>query len=146
MKVQQLAKQEKVSPDTIRYYVRIGLLTPQKNESGYHLFTKEEQKRLRFILHARELGFTLEDIKLIIAESNQGLLPCPTVRQLIETRLVDAKKRLLSMQQLVERMENAVTEWQKQPDCNPCGEHICHLIEGVYDKKSSKKGGENDAM
>ncbi len=146
MKVQQLAQQEKVSRDTIRYYVRIGLLTPQKNESGYHLFTNEDQKRLRFILHARELGFTLEDIKLIINESSQGLLSCPTVRKLIERRLIDTKKRLFSMQQLVERMENAIIEWQKHPDCNPSGEHICNLIEGVYDKKTSKQGGDNDAV
>ncbi len=142
MKVQQLAKQENISPDTIRYYVRIGLLNPCKNDNGYHFFTKEEQKRLRFIISARELGFTLEDIQLILTESLQGLLPCPTVRQLIETRLVDAKSRLLSMQQLVNRMENAVEEWKEQPDCNPCGAHICHLIEGIYASETEMKKGD----
>lgn len=143
MRVRQLAKQEKISPDTLRYYVRIGLLTPKKSDNGYHHFSHEEQKRLRFILSARELGFTIEDITHILEQSNQGLTPCPTVRQLIETRLVDAKLRLLSMQRLVERMENAVDSWKNQPDCTPCGEHICHLIEGDTSAHSSLDQGED---
>ena len=133
MRVQQLARQEQVNANTIRHYVRIGLLTPQKADNGYHNFSLEDQKRLRFILQARDLGFTLDDIQEILRLAGKGKSPCPTVRQLIEPRLEEAKSRLAAMQQLVERMESAMHSWQQQVDCHPCGDHICHLIEGVYD-------------
>jgi len=136
MRVQQLAKQEQINANTIRHYVRIGLLSPGKDNSGYHHFTLDEQKRLRFILQARDLGFTLDDIQQILQESEKGESPCPTVRELIEPRLADAKAKLAAMQQLVERMENAVNDWQQKPDCHPSGDHICHLIEGVHGGES----------
>jgi len=134
MKVQQLAKQQGIKADTVRHYVRIGLLTPAKAENGYHVFSGEDQKRLRFIRSARDLGFTLDDIRQILMQSGQGQIPCPTVRQLIEPRLVDARQRLQAMQQLVTRMEDAVQSWQALPDCQPCGDHICHLIEGHHEE------------
>ncbi|GGY35066.1 Cu(I)-responsive transcriptional regulator [Bacterioplanes sanyensis] len=134
MRVQQLAKATGVSADTIRHYVRIDLLTPQKSDNGYHQFTAKDARRLRFIMQARQLGFTLDDIAQILAEAERGESPCPTVRQLIEPRLVEARARLVAMQQLVERMEMAVEQWQHQPDCHPCGYHICHLIEGPHEE------------
>lgn len=129
MKVQELARQEQISADTIRHYVRIGLLQPGKADNGYHIFSGGDQKRLRFIRQARDLGFTLDDIQKILHEAGRGSSPCPTVRQLIEPRLQEARNRLQAMQALVERMESAVAGWQAMPDCYPSGDHICHLIE-----------------
>ena len=133
MRVQQLAQDTGVNADTIRHYVRIGLLKPGKSDNGYHQFTVKDARRLHFIMQARQLGFTLDDIAQILAEAEQGESPCPTVRQLIEPRLSEARNRLAAMQQLVERMESAVAQWQHQPDCHPCGYHICHLIEGPHE-------------
>ncbi len=130
MRVQQLAEREQISADTIRHYVRIGLLEPAKAANGYHQFRHADQQRLRFIRQARDLGFTLEDIATILQQAGRGSSPCPTVRQLIEPRLAEARSRLQAMQALVERMETAVASWQAMPDCHPCGDHICHLIEG----------------
>ncbi|MCD8523905.1 MAG: MerR family DNA-binding protein [Saccharospirillaceae bacterium] len=131
MRVMELARREQVNANTIRHYVRIGLLNPDKDDSGYHRFTAAEHKRLRFILQARDLGFTLEDIQTMLQAAEQGESPCPTVRQLIEPRLNEARARLAAMQALVGRMERAVELWAMQPDCMPCGDHICHLIEGA---------------
>lgn len=129
MRVQELARCEQVSADTIRHYVRIGLLRPVKKHNGYHEFTASDQHRLRFIRQARDLGFTLDDIQTILHEAGRGSSPCPTVRHLIEPRLAEARSRLQAMQALVERMEKAVASWQAMPDCHPSGDHICHLIE-----------------
>ena len=64
MQVIQLAKMLGVSPDTVRYYTRIGLLVPKKSiENGYKFYSSNEQNRLRFILSARDLGFSVDDIK-----------------------------------------------------------------------------------
>lgn len=130
MRVQDLAKLEGVNANTVRHYVRIGLLKAPKDDNGYHRFGEAERQRLRFIRQARDLGFTLEDIQTILQEAGKGKSPCPVVRHLIEPRLVEARRRLTEMQDMVLRMERAVSSWQGLPDCQPCGDHICHLIEG----------------
>ena len=70
MKVHELASAEQISANTIRHYVRIGLLTPPKGDNGYHRFGRREQQRLRFIRQARDLGFTLDDIQIMLRESS----------------------------------------------------------------------------
>lgn len=139
MKVQELARLEQISADTIRHYVRIGLLQPDKAANGYHLFSASDRQRLRFIRQARDLGFTLDDIQNILQEAGRGSSPCPTVRHLIEPRLAEARSRLQAMQALVERMEKAVASWQAMPDCHPSGDHICHLIESCEAPAAARK-------
>ena len=73
MRVPELARREQVNANTIRHYVRIGLLNPAKDNSGYHRFTAAEHKRLRFILQARDLGFTLDDIHTMLQAAEQEI-------------------------------------------------------------------------
>ena len=132
MKASELAKKFAINVNTVRHYVRTGLLSPGKDASGYHGFGSEEVKQLSFILRARELGFTLDDIQQLLMDATQGQSLCPHARELIELRLREAQEKLTNMQALVHRMESAVEEWKKLPDCSPCGDHICHLIEGGH--------------
>lgn len=64
--VQKLALLAGVSARTLRYYDTIGLLTPQKNESGYRVYGSSEIDRLQLILFYRELGFGLHDIAKLL--------------------------------------------------------------------------------
>lgn len=64
--VQKLATLAGVSARTLRYYDSIGLLTPQKNESGYRMYGRPEIDRLQLILFYRELGFGLHDIAKLL--------------------------------------------------------------------------------
>lgn len=63
----QLAKQTGIAIDTIRYYERTGLLSPQeRSAAGYRRYTALELSRLRFIRRAQSLGFTLREIKELL--------------------------------------------------------------------------------
>ncbi|TNC91127.1 MerR family transcriptional regulator [Thalassolituus sp.] len=131
LRVQEVATRFAVNADTVRHYVRIGLVQPGKDDSGYHRFNDEDLKVLGFILNARELGFTLDDIRQLLDDAGRGESPCPHARELIELRLSQARQKLASLESLVRRMEDATRAWEDMPDCEPCGEHICHLIEGA---------------
>jgi DNA-binding transcriptional MerR regulator len=68
----QLAKRGGVGIDTVRYYERSGLLTPRTRlASGYRRYGDTELARLRFIRRAQGLGFTLKEIKQLLALSAQ---------------------------------------------------------------------------
>lgn len=130
MRVNQLAQAVAVTPDTVRFYTRVGYLAPIKNPSnGYKEYDDNNVRRLRFILSARQLGFSVEDIGKILNESDQGMSPCPTVRQLIELRLQDHEQRFNDMLKLRQRMLAAVEQWSDKDNKLPTGKMICHLIE-----------------
>lgn len=140
MRVGELAKCFNVTPDTVRYYTRVGFLKPNRNGiNGYKEYGKTDLQRLRFILSARQLGFTIEDITIILKEADHGKSPCPITRQLLETRLQETEQRFLEMVTLRDKMKSAVQQWQDKPDKTPSGHMICHLIEDFSFCKSEEE-------
>jgi DNA-binding transcriptional MerR regulator len=130
VRVKQLATSLGVTPDTVRYYTREEYLHPVKDAiNGYKEYTAADRTRLRFILSARQLGFSVTDIGQILAQADKGKTPCPVVRTLIAQRLRDIEERYRDMTILRDRMASAVDDWNTRPDRAPTGHMICHLIE-----------------
>ena len=131
MRVKAFAEKMGVTPDTVRFYTREGLLTPSRDSSnGYRVYGERDRRRLGFIVAARSLGFTLEDIGHILGVADAGRTPCPRARELIQARLEDVEERFRQMHALRNRMLAAVENWETRPDSEPDGHAICHLIEG----------------
>lgn len=130
MNVKKLAEKLGVTADTVRYYTRIGYVNPRKNpDNGYKEYTDKDRRRLQFILGARQLGFSVEDVGLILGKADKGRVPCPLVRELLEKRLAETEKQFIETLNLRKRMKSAIKRWQDQPDQLPTGTQICHLIE-----------------
>lgn len=131
MRVTELAKALSTTPDTVRYYTRIGLIEPKKSpENGYKYYGQAVQERLKFILNARQLDFSVDEIREILTESDKGHTACPLVREIVEHRLAETEKQFQSALLLREKLKNAISDWQSKPDKAPTGHMICHLIEG----------------
>ena len=130
VKVIEMARRLGVTADTVRFYTRIKILKPGKNKTnGYREYSESDYNRLRFVLSARQLGFSVEDIQEILNHADKKKSPCPTVRRLIDQRLNETEQRFAETLQLRERMQQAVVEWSQKPDKVPTGHMICHLIE-----------------
>ncbi len=69
----ELAKQLQLNPKTIRYYEEVGLLPePQRSESGYRLYSRDEMERLQLVKRAKLLGLSLAEIKEIVEYAIDG--------------------------------------------------------------------------
>jgi DNA-binding transcriptional MerR regulator len=135
MKVSVLAKALNTTPDTVRYYSRIGLITPMKNtENGYKNYNKVAQQRLKFILSARQLDFSVDEIKEILTVADSGSTACPLVRELVEHRLTETEKQFNDALALREKLRSAIDDWKSKPDKSPSVEQLCHLIQGGHDE------------
>ncbi|NMP33570.1 MerR family transcriptional regulator [Thalassotalea sp. M1531] len=140
MKVNQLAKNCQVNPDTVRYYTKIGLLTPHRNaQNGYREYGAADIKRLKFILQAKSLGFSLRDIEVFITQSQSGLAPCPKVREIMKSHIDEIEQKINDMVATHQKMKKAMVEWQSLPDCTPSGDQVCHLIETFVQEESSNE-------
>ncbi len=121
-----------MAPHVVRYYTRIGLLSPKRNRNnGYKLFAQSDVARLRFIRKAKMFGYTLAEIAEILNHASHGESPCPMVRSIIEKRIDENRKKLDELIELQKRMECALSDWRGRPDRLPDGDMVCHLIESV---------------
>jgi len=97
MFINELAQRAQVSAQIVRYYTRIGLLTPTgRANNGYKLFIESDIRWLKFIRKAKLFGFTLKEIAQILAKANHGETPCPLVREVFEQHLQENRRNTKS--------------------------------------------------
>ncbi|MFT5221462.1 MAG: DNA-binding transcriptional MerR regulator [Gammaproteobacteria bacterium] len=128
--VNELAIRANAPAHVVRYYTRIGLIHPvTQQDNGYRLYSTGEASRLRFIRMAKQLGFTLAEIREITKHADHGESPCDDVRRIIHHRIDENRVKIDQLLALQARMEQALTQWTEMPDGVPNGNSICHLIE-----------------
>jgi len=131
--VNELSIQAGAPAHVVRYYTRIGLIEPSaQQENGYRLFSTRDASRLRFIRMAKQLGFTLSEIREITRHAEHGESPCDDVRQIVQNHIEENRIKIEEMQKMQKRMEQALKQWESMPNGVPDGNSICHLIES-YD-------------
>jgi MerR family transcriptional regulator, Zn(II)-responsive regulator of zntA len=130
--VKDIAAAAGVSTDIVRFYTKKGLLKPKRNKlNNYQIYTRADLIRLQFITKAKILGYTLNEIKLIIQASEKKKTPCLMVREIIKKRIEYNKNQFEDAMALQKRMKKALQKWGSMDDAIPIGDSICHLIESV---------------
>ncbi len=101
LSIGQLAKQAEVGVETVRFYEREGLLTePERRQSGYRQYQSDTVDRLLFIRRAKELGFTLKEIKELLSLRVDEDKTCADVRQQAAAKITDIEERIRSLQRM----------------------------------------------
>jgi DNA-binding transcriptional MerR regulator len=104
--VSDVARQCGVSPHTVRYYDRVGLLpTPHRSPSGYRLYPPELVERLRFIRGAKHLGLRLADIARLVDVMDRGHCPCGHTEALLRRRLAAIDDEIAELTRLRDELE-----------------------------------------
>lgn len=119
MTVIQVARRLGVAAAVVRYYMRIGLLSPARDGyNRYHRFSGADIDRLRFILGARHVGLRLRDIRgLLDLHEREGCVRCEQVRPLLESRLRETHQQLDELRELERRLDTALQRCRSEGDC-----------------------------
>ena len=129
LKIGEVAKQSGVGIEALRFYERSGLLgQPGRTQSGYRMYDAEVLERLDFIKRAQVLGFSLNEIKQIIAEKQAGGSPCEAVRDVVRSRLRELDQHMRETRRYRNELAATLAEWDK---AGAVEGHICGLIEGT---------------
>jgi DNA-binding transcriptional MerR regulator len=87
-----------LSPDTLRYYEKIGLLTRiTRSGSGTRSYSKKDMSRIRFIKRAQRMGFSLLEVSKLLEFRENPQQAKPQVRQLAGTKLQDIETHLTEL-------------------------------------------------
>ena len=127
----RLAKRAGISPETVRFYGRLGLLPePARNSAGYRCYAAEDVDRLRFIRRAKNLGFSLDDIAELLRLGNAGGKRVE-IRALADRRIADLDHRLLELIALREALHAYARRCAAQGPLNGC--QVVRAVLAVHD-------------
>jgi Hg(II)-responsive transcriptional regulator len=117
----QVASAADVNVQTIRYYERRGLFaTPRRTSSGYRQYTEDAVSRLRFIKHAQELGFSLNEIEELLGLRVRHRGACDAVERKTRQKIEVVGQKIHDLQRLrrtLERLAAACGARQPTDDC-----------------------------
>ncbi|HYY99153.1 MAG TPA: MerR family DNA-binding protein, partial [Pyrinomonadaceae bacterium] len=129
---------------------RRGLLgRPARTESNYRVYDESVLERLDFIHRAQAVGFTLDEIGEILAESAGGRSPCRHVRELARRKLEELDAHLVELRRRRAELARTLAEWDERGEEEG---RVCGLIEhsallapaarsGVKGGRKSNRGG-----
>ena len=107
LSIGQLATRAGVAIDTVRYYERNALLSPAgRLASGYRRYGATELKRLRFIRRAKALGFSLEDIRELLALSDGH--DVARVKQAAQSKLIEINARIVELERIQRGLQTLI--------------------------------------
>ncbi|HZV17834.1 MAG TPA: helix-turn-helix domain-containing protein [Sphingobium sp.] len=101
MTIGELGKATGTKVETVRYYERIGLLpAPPRTRSNYRSYGEAELGRLSFIRRARDLGFSLDQVRALLSLGDDRARDCSTVDALARDHLADVERKITDLEAL----------------------------------------------
>lgn len=118
----EVAEKAGVNPETLRYYERKELIpTPRRSDGGFRLYDESYVDRLRFIQRAKDLGFTLAEIKGLLDLRVDDEATCRDVKETAEEKIEEVEEKLRDLKrirQALRRLADACTgEQGPTSDC-----------------------------
>lgn len=106
---------------TIRYYEKMGLLlTPPRTESGYRIYDDDAVTRLRFVKRAKGIGFTLAEIKTLLALADGTLCHCSEVQDFVQAKRLKVEEQIKYLMSIKQTLDELDTQCRSSDTFDPC--------------------------
>jgi Cu(I)-responsive transcriptional regulator len=135
MNIGELARATDTKPETIRYYEQIGLLPPPPRTAGnYREYAAGHASRLTFTRRARELGFSIEQIRTLLTLADDRNQSCDAVDAIARTHLGEVKRKLANLAALRRQLELVIGQ------CRHGTIADCRIIEALAPREAPLHG------
>ena len=125
IKIGNLAKATDTKPTTIRFYEKIGLLeAPERTSGNYRNYGEDHLRRLVFIRRARDLGFSIKTIQMLLAFSDNPDQTCSRIIDMVSEQQRTIEQKISDLK----RLSSELGRLSQQ--CNGVGP--CRIIEALY--------------
>jgi MerR family Zn(II)-responsive transcriptional regulator of zntA len=107
----KLAALADVSADALRYYEDEGLISPSgKSSGGYRLYGEEAVRRVAFIKHAQQCGFTLAEVRDLLMLRGQDAACCGDIRQRAVEKKLQIEHKIRAMQAMSQALDRLIAD------------------------------------
>lgn len=123
-----MAERTGLSPEGIRFYEAAGLLpAPARTEGRRRIYSLAHLKRLAFIRRARDLGFTLDEVRALLRLADTSPDRCAAARKMASAHLTDVRKKLADLRTLERVLGQTIAR------CDAGTAAHCPLIDALND-------------
>lgn len=133
LRIGEVAKQAGVGVETVRFYERQGLLhEPERKASGYRQYDEEAVAVLRFIRRAKELGFTLKEIKTLLNLRLDTSATRAEVREQAKEKVADIEAKIADLQRMKDSLQKLIQKCHGHGAVKGCP--IIEALQGSVDE------------
>jgi len=123
LRISEAAQLAGVSPDTLRYYERMGLLPKiGRTESGYREYSEGMVERIRFVRNALRFGFSLKQVTKFLGARESGRAPCREVRAAAEDILARVDEQIKDLKAARRAIRDTLVDWDRRLSETPTGQ------------------------
>jgi Cu(I)-responsive transcriptional regulator len=126
MTIGHLARETGTKVETVRFYEKSGLLpAPSRTEGNYRSYDEAHLKRLSFIRRARDLGFSLDEVRALLALSDDRERSCVAVDEIAKAHRKEVERKIADLQSMKAELDRMIDQ---------CGCGIvadCRIIESL---------------
>jgi MerR family transcriptional regulator, mercuric resistance operon regulatory protein len=135
----ELARRTGCNLETVRYYEKVMLLPePPRTAGGYRSYDTTHERRLRFVLRARELGFSLDEIRELLRLVDERDQPCAEARAVAAAHLDDVRAKIADLKRMERVLKQVVAK------CADGSLPECPLIETLFREAPSNEQSGGD--
>jgi Hg(II)-responsive transcriptional regulator len=128
MTVSELARKAGVHLETVRYYEREGLLPePERTSGGHRIYREQDAARLRFIQHAKDVGFTLKEVQELLRLREAPDATCADVAEIARRKLGEIEGKIALLRGMKDHLVALLTRCPG----NEAGVEDCTILEGL---------------
>lgn len=121
MKIGEVAALAGVPVATVRYYERRGLIADaERTPSGYRRYDADAARRLRFIKHTQELGFSLDEVRQMLALESDDPASCAQVQSVTREKIRAVRERLTELERLERTLQDLMGACERRERTAPC--------------------------
>lgn len=128
MRLKEVCKLTGLTDSAVRYYEKEGLLEVSRSNNNYRDFSNNDLETLKFIIKARNLGFSLPEIRDILKLKKEGTPVCSYVTEHMEMKISKIDEDINRLKEEKKILLEHLKEGRKVCGCHG---HFCHYIEGV---------------
>lgn len=126
MQIGQLARTTNTKVETIRFYEKIGLLAaPARTNGNYRDYSQRHLARLSFIRRARDLGFTLDQVRALLTLADDRDQPCGAVDTVAREHLAQIDQKIADLRALRRELDDIISQCGQGAICD------CRIIEAL---------------
>ena len=134
LKIGDLSKATDTKVETIRYYEQIGVLpTPGRTDGNFRTYAPEHLNRLSFVRRARDLGFTLDQVRELLDLSDQKHRSCNAVLVMAREHLAEVDRKIAGLKALRTELNSIIN----QCGCGTIAD--CRIIEALAPPPDRKR-------
>ena len=122
-RIGQVAERTGVSPDTLRYYERMGLLPRVgRTNAGYRQYSESAVEQIRFVRTAFRFGFSLKQMANFLRARESGQPPCKAVRAAGQEILVRVDQQINELKAARRAIQTTLNDWDRRLSRTPAGQ------------------------